>query len=128
MQEPPPLYWPIPRSDPPIIGNAESPRNIHLPAAYLTGSPPLTQQAPDQLKCQLNYVNELFRTGNLTGISNTEFLDNAKCLFVEGRRWCHADPTKFDYEYKKPLCKLADSLSMYFPDGFSKGEFEDILS
>jgi hypothetical protein len=131
-----PFYWLIPPRDPPMMGNAESDRNIHLPvdsnnyysASYPMETPPVAQQPPDQLKWQLNRVTQCFRTYNLNEISKREFLDNAKSLFVEGRMWCNSYPMKFHHDYKQPLRELADWLSMYFPDRFLKGEFEDILS
>ena len=130
------LYWTIPPQDPPMMGNAVSNRNMHLPtnsdnyysAGYPIGQPPVAQQPPDQLKCQVDRLNQFFRTGNLVEISKTEFIDNVKSLFVEARRWCNFDPMKFHRDYKLPLRELADWLTMYFPDKFSKGAFEDILS
>lgn len=117
------------------MGNAESNRNLHLSdsdnyyaARYLMGHTPVAQQPPDQFKGQLNRVNQFFRIGSLSEISKAEFLDNAKSLFVVGRRWCYSDPMKFHHDYKQLLRELADWLTMYFPDKFWKGEFEDILS
>jgi hypothetical protein len=131
-----PFYWNIPRTDPPMMGNAESTRNTHLPpdsenyyaSGYPVGLPTVTKQPPDQLKCQLDRANQFFRTYNLIEITKNEFLDNAKRLFVEGRRQCHFEPVKFHRDYKQPLRELAYWLGLYFPDKFSKGEFDHILS
>ena len=129
MQDPP-LYRPVHPRDPPIMGNEESYRNNHLDNYNSAGypPPPVSQQPLDQLKCQLDHANGFFRTGNLAEISKPEFLDNARILFVEGRKWCYFYPMKFHRDYKQPLHELADWSSMYFPDKFWKVEFEDILS